>query len=90
MSDNSTLTDSLQRIMRKYAFMTADELHDIQCAIDMLRAGVPMEPVAPIMCSLEDYDGHVSKWHNCGACFLPIYEADKFCRHCGRAVEWDD
>ena len=87
MSNNSALTDSLQRIMRKYAFMTADELHDIQRAIDLLKV---QEPCVPILCSLEDIDGHVSKWHNCGACNMPIYEADRFCRHCGRAVKWDD
>ena len=31
----------------------------------------------------------VSLWYKCGACGLAIDGGDKFCRHCGKGIEWE-
>ena len=31
-----------------------------------------------------------TNWYACGACGKEIDTNDKFCRHCGRGVRWDD
>lgn len=31
-----------------------------------------------------------SWWYVCGACGREIDYHDRFCRHCGQAVKWDD
>lgn len=46
------------------------------------------EPVKPTVRYMEEYDGHGSNWYVCGACDIPIFPADKYCRNCGRAVKW--
>ena len=28
-------------------------------------------------------------WYKCGACGLAIDGGDKFCRHCGKGIEWE-
>lgn len=56
-------------------------------ALELLKA---QEPVKPTVRYMEEYDGHGSDWYVCGACEMPIFPADKYCRHCGRAVKWND
>ena len=34
--------------------------------------------------------GLETQWYRCGACEYPIDYGDKFCRHCGRPVRWDE
>ena len=31
-----------------------------------------------------------TEWYQCGACSGQIDPYDKYCRHCGQVVEWDE
>lgn len=48
------------------------------------------EAVEPTVSGTEEHDGHGSWWYQCGKCKMPIDHGDKFCRHCGKAVKWND
>lgn len=48
------------------------------------------EAVEPTVSSFEEHDGHVSWWYQCGKCKMPIDFGDRFCRHCGGTVKWND
>ena len=57
-------------------------------ALELLKA---QEPVKPLVTG----NGHTfaeaeTWWYECGNCNDPIDPNDQYCRHCGRAVKWDD
>lgn len=57
-------------------------------ALELLKA---KEPVKPLVTG----NGHTfaeaeTWWYECGNCNNPIDPNDQYCRHCGRAVKWDD
>jgi hypothetical protein len=45
------------------------------------------EPTTAIVVN-NDISGAGSWWYVCGKCKMPIDPMDKFCRHCGKAVNW--
>ena len=53
--------------------------------IDLLKE---QEAVEPTVSGIEEYDGHSGWWYQCGKCKMPIDYRDRFCRHCGQAVQW--
>ena len=53
-------------------------------ALTLLREQEPVEPHAERDCD----DG--IWYYGCGACHGAIDYKDKFCRHCGREVKWDE
>ena len=55
----------------------------ITSAIDLLKEQEPIEPYVK-------HDNDYSWYYVCGACHEAIDYKDRFCRHCGRAVKWDD
>lgn len=46
------------------------------------------EAVKPKVVNADDFLW--AHWYVCGSCENPIDPEDKFCRHCGKAVKWDD
>jgi hypothetical protein len=53
-------------------------------ALALLREQEPVEPHV-------EHDGDDDSWYyGCGACNEAIDYKDRFCRHCGRKVKWDD
>ena len=57
-------------------------------ALELLKA---QEPVKPLVTG----NGHTfaeaeTWWYECGNCNDPIDPNDQYCRHCGRAVKWDE
>lgn len=37
-----------------------------------------------------EFDGQLSRWYTCGECGAPIDRGDRYCRMCGRKVNWND
>ncbi len=56
-------------------------------AVELLKE---QETVEPIISGMEEHDGLGSWWYQCGKCEMPIDYGDRFCRHCGKAVKWND
>ena len=53
-------------------------------ALALLREQEPVEPHV-------EHDSDDDCWYyGCGACHEAIDYKDKFCRHCGRKVKWDE
>lgn len=56
----------------------------VNMAIALLREQKPVEPHV-------EHDSDDDSWYyGCGACHEAIDYKDKFCRHCGRKVLWDE
>lgn len=52
--------------------------------ISLLKEQEPVEPHV-------EHDSEDDSWYyGCGACHEAIDYKDKFCRHCGREVKWDE
>lgn len=45
------------------------------------------EPVEPIR---QWDDDETTWWYSCGSCVQAVDYKDKFCRHCGKGLKWDD
>lgn len=54
-------------------------------ALELLREQDPVEPT-PGGC--DDIDGFL--WYTCPECDATIAKWDRYCRGCGRKVEWND
>ena len=53
-------------------------------ALALLREQEPAEPH-------QEYDSDDGTWYyGCGVCHEAIDPNDAYCRHCGRAVKWDE
>lgn len=63
----------------------AEMVNDIK---DLLKAQEPVE--AYVRAHGTGFESATSWWYACRNCHEPIDPKDKFCRHCGRAVKWDD
>lgn len=65
-------------------------------ALAMLKAQEPMEPVVDKNTSTGECEDPWGRLFFCGACGKRINEKydpdedDKYCKHCGRAVKWDE
>ena len=63
--------------------------HRDQLAKDALELLRGLEPVRPTREFSEDIE-NCAWWYACGVCKRAIDYKDGYCRHCGRAVKWDD
>ena len=65
-------------------------------ALELLKAQEPVEPVVDKSISTGESDDPWGRLFFCGACGRRINEKynpdedDKYCKHCGRPVKWDD
>ena len=46
--------------------------------------------VTPIQVPLYEFDHICTMAYQCGACREPIDRGDKYCKHCGEAVDWSE
>lgn len=51
-------------------------------ALELLKAWDPLAP--------EIEGGSVTWWWVCGECHGEVGSRDKYCRHCGREIAWDE
>ena len=49
-----------------------------------------LTPVEPEKLTVLDFGSMESGLYLCGACRMPIGNGDKFRKHCGKAVKWDN
>ena len=49
---------------------------------------IEQRPVAPTKEYVNEVDGSVTRWFNCGACRMPVTKWDRYCCHCGRRIDW--
>ena len=61
----------------------------VQLYSDVLELLREQEPVRPTREFSEDIE-NCAWWYACGVCKRAIDYKDGYCRHCGRAVKWDD
>ena len=52
-------------------------------AVELLKEKEPAKPKP-------ENDGGETWWYVCGGCGCAIDPRDDYCRHCGRAVKWDE
>ena len=52
---------------------------------EIVRQMTEPEPLAP-----EIEGGSVTWWWVCGECHGDVGSRDKYCRHCGREIAWDE
>ena len=48
------------------------------------------EPVEPKVLTTGNGLAIATNWFSCGSCKNSIDPTDNFCRHCGKAVKWDE
>ena len=58
-----------------------------ESAIMLLKAQEP--PVQPIVGGDGNGDG-ATHWYACGACETDVSPGDRYCRYCGRRIQWDE
>lgn len=56
-------------------------------ALELLKAQEPMKPI--VTGNGHTFEEAETWWYECGNCNTQIDPSDKYCRKCGRAVEWD-
>lgn len=61
-----------------------------RCIADAIALLKAQEPVKSEFGGLPSGTIGCTRWYICGQCKYEIDPGDKFCRHCGRAVKWDD
>lgn len=57
-------------------------------ALELLKAQEPVKPY--VSGNGKGFENASTWWYACGACNEQIDMHDKFCRHCGKAVKWDE
>lgn len=61
-----------------------ENIETVNSAIALLKAQEPVEAVI----GGNNYGG--TWWYQCPICNYQMDRYDNYCRHCGRAVKWDD
>ena len=95
MNDREQLIENLKAI-EGYFMRVAVSLRDsdpresfrmFRCNQECRKAKEELEKQIPVKAELEG--GGSTWWVVCGDCHGAIDESDRFCRHCGRLIEWD-
>ena len=68
-------------------------IYRVGCKVDLMRDALALlkeqEAVEPKKENDGNHEPCTSWWYVCGDCGRYIDPHDKFCRHCGREVDWD-